>query len=177
MCISLISVRLTKPTIELKDEYLDMIEEWEQSGEKKVPGVLNEYSKDFEAMVSKFEDNSRGIGIKEGYVPYSTYCLVRNDNRVLGAIDIRHELNNYLMNRGGHIGYGIRPSERGKGYAKEMLRLALEIVKAMNIGRVLITCDKENMASARIIIGNGGILHSEGVDRGVVFQRYWIDLG
>ena len=58
-----------------------------------------------------------------------------------------------------------------------MLRLALEIVKAMNIGRVLITCDKENMASTRTIIGNGGILHSEGVDRGVVFQRYWIDLG
>jgi len=155
--------------------YLDMIEEWNQSGEKKVPWVLNEDTTDFKAMVSRFEDYSRGIGIKEGFVPHSTYWLVRDDNKVLGAINIRHELNDYLKNIGGHIGYGIRPSERRKGYAKVMLRLALEIVRGMDIVRVLITCDKENIASARTIIGNGGILDSEGIDNEVVFQRYWID--
>ena len=176
MCLSLKNVRLIKPTLELKDEYLNMIEEWDQFDDKIVPWVQNVNTLDFDEMVSKFEDDSHGIGIKEGYVPQSTYWLVRNDNKVLGVINIRHALNAKLMNRGGHIGYGVRLSERGKGYASEMLRLALKIVKSMEIGRVLITCDKKNIASARTIVGNGGILHSEGIDNGIVFQRYWIDL-
>jgi predicted acetyltransferase len=163
-----------KPNKELKTEYLAMIAEWNHSGEKKVPWVLDEESDEFEAMLSRWEDYSRGIGIKEGFVPHSTYWLVRNDNKVLGAVNIRHELNDCLRNRGGHIGYGIKPSERRKGYAKEMLRLALEIARKLNITRALITCDKENIASARTIMGNGGVFDSESVEDGVVFQRYWL---
>lgn len=168
------ALRLVKPTKELKTEYLAMIAEWNQSGEKKVPWVLAEESDNFEALLARWENYSRGLGIKEGFVPHSTYWLVRNDNKVLGAVNIRHTLNDGLKHRGGHIGYGIRPSERRNGYAREMLRQALEIARKMDITKILITCDKENMASVKTIVGNGGVLDSEGIESGVVFQRYWI---
>lgn len=109
-------------------------------------------------------------------VPHSTYWFVRDDNKILGAINIRHWLNDYLKNIGGHIGYGIRPSERRKGYATEMLGKALDIVSEMGIKSILIICDKDNIASAKTIIKNGGVLHSEDSDNGIIFQRYWIDL-
>ena len=86
-------------------------------------------------------------------------------------IDIRHRLNDYLLNFGGHIDYSVRKSERQKGYATEMLALALIECMKLNIKRVLITCDKDNIASAKTIINNGGILEGSGIT-----QRYWINL-
>ena len=169
-------MKLIKPTIVLKQEYLEMLDEWKQNNEKIVPWVLNEDTSDFQAMISRFADYSQGIGLKEGLVPHSTYWLVRDDNKILGAINIRHRLNDYLKNIGGHIGYGIRPSERRKGYATEMLGKALDIVRGMGIKSIMISCDKDNIASAKTIIKNGGVLHSEDSDNGTIFQRYWIAL-
>jgi len=142
-------MKLIKPTIELKQEYLETLEEWKQSGEKIIPWVLNEDTTDFQAMISRFEDHSQGIGLKEGLVPHSTYWFVR-DNKIIGAINIRHRLNDYLKNIGGHIGYGIRPNERRKGYATEMLGKALDIVSEMGIKSIMITCDKDNIASLKL---------------------------
>jgi predicted acetyltransferase len=169
-------MKLIKPTIVLKQEYLEMLDEWKQNNEKIVPWVLTEDTSDFQAMISRFADYSQGIGLKEGLVPHSTYWLVRDDNKILGAINIRHRLNDYLKNIGGHIGYGIRPSERRKGYATEMLGKALDIVRGMGIKSIMISCDKDNIASAKTIIKNGGVLHSEDSDNGTIFQRYWIAL-
>lgn len=91
-------------------------------------------------------------------------------------IHIRHKLNEYLFEFGGHIGYSVRKFEWRKGYAKEMLHLALEKCKDMNIGKVLITCSKENIASAKTIIYNGGVLENE-ISKGErITQRYWISL-
>ncbi|MBR2950061.1 MAG: GNAT family N-acetyltransferase [Lachnospiraceae bacterium] len=85
--------------------------------------------------------------------------------------------NDYLFRCGGHIGDGIRPSERGKGYATEMIRLSLPECKKAGIDRVLMVCDKTNIASAKTIIKNGGILENEVLDAdGTINQRYWIDL-
>ena len=96
---------------------------------------------------------------------------------LLGAVNIRHYLNDYLLQFGGHIGDGIRPSERRKGYATEMIRLALIECKKLGIDRVLMVCDKTNIGSAKSIINNGGILENEFVDEdGEINQRYWIDL-
>lgn len=169
-------MKLIKPTIVLKQEYLEMLDEWKQNNEKIVPWVLNEDTSDFQAMISRFADYSQGIGLKEDLVPHSTYWLVRDDNKILGAINIRHRLNDYLKNIGGHIGYGIRPSERRKGYATEMLGKALDIVRGMGIKSIMISCDKDNIASGKTIIKNGGVLHSEDSDNGTIFQRYWIAL-
>ena len=84
--------------------------------------------------------------VPKGLVPSSTYLAVREkDNYIVGMIDIRHYLNEYLTQVGGNIGYGVRKTERNKGYAKQMLKLALEKCKELKIKKVLITCDEDNM--------------------------------
>lgn len=111
-------------------------------------------------------------------MPDSVFFLLDVERDILlGAVNIRHYLNDYLLQFGGHIGDGIRPSERRKGYATEMIRLALIECKKLGIDRVLMVCDKSNIGSAKSIINNGGILENEFVDEdGEINQRYWIDL-
>jgi len=86
------------------------------------------------------------------------------------------EISDYLLNFGGHIGYSVRKSERLKGYATEMLALGLIECKELNINKVLITCDKDNVASAKTIIANGGKLENEILEGNRTTQRYWISL-
>ncbi|MCR1074265.1 GNAT family N-acetyltransferase [Clostridium botulinum] len=106
-------------------------------------------------------DNSREEIVMDGLVPSSIYLTIRLVyNKLIDMIDIRHKLNKYLFQFGGHIGYSVRKSERRKGSAKEMLNLALEKCKDMNMEKALITCSKENIASAKAIIYNGGVLEN-----------------
>lgn len=115
--------------------------------------------------------------VRKGRVPATQFIGVRtNDNRVVGMLQIRHTLNEYLLRIGGHIGYSVRPSERRRGYAKRMLTLALEHCRLLGLDKVLITCDKNNPASAKTILANGGVLENK-IDEGHrITQRYWITL-
>jgi predicted acetyltransferase len=108
-----------------------------------------------------------------GFVKASLYFLMDGE-RILGAIDIRHSLNEYLIGVGGHIGYGVRPSERRKGYASIMLSLALPIANELGLKKILITCNKSNTASEKTILKNGGILENEIEDGDEIVMRYWI---
>ncbi|MDO4432835.1 MAG: GNAT family N-acetyltransferase, partial [Aerococcaceae bacterium] len=94
------------------------------------------------------------------------------EGRALGFLHLRLRLNDFLLEKGGHIGYSIRPSERGKGYAKEQLRLGLLECPQKNIQRVLITCSETNPASRATILANGGVL--EDVRQGT--ERYWVEV-
>lgn len=113
-----------------------------------------------------------GINLPEGWVPDIQLVAFSRDGQAVGFLNLRLRLSDYLLEVGGHIGYSIRPSERGKGYAKESLRQGLQVAKGKNIKRALVTCSTENPASRAVILANGGEL--EDVRNGT--ERYWIDL-
>lgn len=153
----------------------ELMDEWILEGtENIVPWAIckNDYH--------DFDEYLAGLEIKEprdGKVPDTTcFCLDTETNRFVGAVNIRHYLNDYLMRCGGHIGDGIRPSMRGKGLGAKMLALALDECRKMGLERVLMVCDAENHASARTIQKNGGILENRTVEKGCEIERYWIDL-
>lgn len=114
-----------------------------------------------------------------GWVPDTQFLCVRNaDGALVGMLDIRHELNEACLNLFGNIGYSVRFSQRRKGYAKAMLAMAKDICRSMGMKQILVSCHKENIASAKTIQNNGGILENEVVDQrnNEVLQRYWIEL-
>lgn len=171
-------LQLIPPRISLQSEYRQMLTEWKATGEDMIPFTLKMNCDDFEDFVVRLLQAREGIGLPEGFVPHSTYWLVckrAEKFRIAGAANIRHCLNENLLQIGGHIGYGVRPSERGKGYATEILRRALLICKEeMKITKALITCHKDNVASAKVILKNGGILEKEIEHYGKTVQHYWI---
>jgi len=110
------------------------------------------------------------------FVTGTTYFAVV-DGCIIGTISIRHYLNESLQKHGGHIGYGVRPTERRKGYGTKMLELALEKCRDFGIEKALVTCDKDNIGSAKTIANNAGVLENEITeDSGNVLQRYWITI-
>ena len=175
--IDMSKVKLVEPSAAFKDSYLEMLEEWRQANEKMVPFVLRMDSEDFGEMLKELRGYEEGIGIPDSFVPHSTYWLADEEDSIVGAVNIRHHLNDNLLAIGGHIGYGVRPGARKKGYASEMLRLALEKTREMGLSKVLVTCNKDNIGSAKTILNNGGKLESEfQEENGNIVQRYWIEL-
>lgn len=132
----------------------------------------------FADWFARLEDNSAPETVRPGLVPETTLVALRHsDGRLVGFIDIRHTLNDHLLQYGGHIGYSVHPMERRQGYATEMLRQALCFCRTkLGLKRVLVTCDKTNAPSRRTILANGGVLEDERDQDGELVQRYWIDL-
>ena len=117
--------------------------------------------------------------LPEGKVLATQYVLLReSDGKLLGMLQLRHYLNDYLAKYAGHIGYSVRPDERRKGYAKRMLAMALEEARALGLHRVMISCADDNVGSRRTILANGGAFHSTIWDEEdqVMLERYWIEL-
>ena len=128
---------------------------------------------DFDNYMNCLDNNVE----KDGYVPYSTlFCLDEERDLFVGAVNIRHYLNESLLLNGGHIGDGVRPSERRKGVATRMIGLALEKCKKIGLDKVVMVCDKNNIGSAKSIVNNGGILENEILVEGIMEQRYWISI-
>ena len=168
-------VFLEQPTVELRNEYLSFYQEWKACGETMVPRVISKDPSDFPAMIQFLFDAEQEENLPEGLVPGSTYWLVSEEKRVIGAVNIRHRLNEALLNAGGHIGYGIRPSERRKGYATRLLFLALEKAQELGIASVLVVCDDGNIGSEKTIVKNGGVQDTSFVEEdGNIVKRFWI---
>ena len=173
------ALKLIKLDESYKDRLIEMIDEWrldqELNGTDRSPGaIFRNDPRGFEYYLEHLEHKEP----EQGRVPDSVFFLLDEERgRLLGAVSIRHWLNEDLLYEGGHIGDGIRPSERRKGYATAMIGLALKECAALGIERVLITCRKDNIGSAKSIMNNGGVLENEVIDsEGKLMQRYWTDL-
>ena len=172
-------VKLIKLTEKYKTQLCEMIDEWKKdqqaNGTNRSPwAIFKNDPHDFDFYLKNLENDTP----TKDKVPDSVFFLLdEQKDRLLGAVNIRHYLNDALLKTGGHIGDGIRPSERRKGYATEIIRLALIECEKLGIKKVLITCDKANIGSVKSIVKNGGILENEieGPD-GEIIQRYWISL-
>ena len=173
------NIELIRLTTEYREQLFEMLTEWKndiiENHTNMSPWKI--WANDFHDLECYIESLDTRKKEEDGWVPDTTlFCLDKDRNILVGAVNIRHYLNDELLKTGGHIGVGIRPSERRKGYATAMIALALEECKKLGIKRVLMTCDKNNIGSAKSIINNGGVLENEVEEDGHIEQRYWIQL-
>jgi predicted acetyltransferase len=170
------AARLVPVSRERKDEFLEMMAEWRASGN---------ITEAFEPMwaialgdVDGYFDLVEGMRASRGPFPdmvKSDTFWIEEDGRIRGTVSIRYALNQRLAQRGGHIGYSVRPSARGHGVATRGLELALEVLRAQGVDEALLTCNDSNAASARIIEKCGGRRSEDSrLDDGSIVRRYWV---
>ena len=174
---------LVIPTEEYEQQAINLIEEVDKTdldNNIKFSGFnnLEKYKDNYKEWLIYIQNQLKKDTVQEGLVTANTFFAIRRkDNKLVGIINIRHELNEYLFNYGGHIGYSILPSERRKGYAYKQLLLALDFCKRLNINKVLITCLENNIGSSKTIEKAGGVLENIVLNpsRMTHEKRYWID--
>ncbi len=131
----------------------------------------------YQEMLLILQNENQGIGIAPGRVPHSMlYGFL--DGKIIGRVSVRHELNEYLRKRGGHLGYSVAKSYRNKGYATEMVRQSLEYCKNLGLESIMVTCADENIPSWKIIERFNGQLQDkvwDDEDKETI-RRYWIEL-
>lgn len=174
-------IQLIRPENRYARQVMEFKEELEHNGDGFDGCAGLEECDSFEEWI-RFEERLKAK-YREGYVPSEVFLAVRKkDDRLVGIIDYRHPLSEFLLSFGGNIGYSVRPSERQKGYASEMLRSQLAICRSYGDDQVLVTCDRDNTASRKTIHANGGVLENEvedtaGLSKCGWIQRYWIPTG
>ena len=168
-----------------KAKIIEMYKEYVQS--ELIPGIdrfegirdLEKLEKlDFEVWLEELEKKKSEKNLPKTYSPQTLYLAINDNDEIVGAIGIRWKQVPALMTFGGLIGYSIRPKQRRKGYASEMLKLALDKLKNTNLENVLITCKDFNIASKKVIEKNGGIFENtyNNIDDGYTYLRYWIKI-
>ena len=172
-------MKLIEPTLEFDKQIREYRKEFLVSGDP-IEGATRlikfDDPQDWITYLSKLKDPST---VPQGRVPLTQYILVREeDHKIVGMINIRHCLNDYLERYGGHIGYSIAQSEQNKGYAKQMAEMALSKCRALGIDKVLLTSNYDNESSKKVILKIGGKFDSVvyDSDKGVDVERYWVDL-
>ena len=165
-------MELRRPRLADKTAVIDMMEEFEKYQSPHDGGFWDTENFSYEDWLENNQNQEMGINLPEGWVPAIQLVAFSEKGQALGFLNLRLRLSDYLLEVGGHIGYSIRPSERGKGYAKKALRQGLKVAKEKNIKKALVTCSVNNPASRAVILANGGIL--EDARNGV--ERYWIEV-
>jgi predicted acetyltransferase len=171
---------LTEPAPQYKESFLEGLREFQEEGR-----MLNydpqRIQKDFNSFLRHIQTQKDRNKISSHLVPATEYWLIKGDEEggiYLGTFSLRHELNAMFLRVGGHVGYQIRPSERLRGYGKELLRLGLHKARQLGFTRVLVTCDENNISSQKVIEYNGGQFENSVSVEGSPMRklRYWIDL-
>ncbi|WP_414043416.1 GNAT family N-acetyltransferase [Macrococcus sp. EM39E] len=161
-----------KLTLNDEDLFNDYFKAWGDEQESIVPSATNiKRYNSFQDFINNLEEREKSYEVLN-----STLFLIE-DGSIVGASNIRHYLNEFLIHYGGHIGYGVRPDKRGKGYATIILRESLNFLNSLNVEKALITCDEDNITSKKVILNNGGIQDQSHIrEDGGVTNRFWIDL-
>lgn len=155
--------------------FTEYISEWYQNDEVVVPWATDvKKHGGFNEMLKMHKEAINPVN--EAFVPAKTFVLIE-DNEIKGAVNIRYELNAFLEEKGGHVGYGVRLSQRGKGFATKLLGFALKELRKENVHEALITCDDDNLGSAKVIEKNGGVEADPHISKeNSITRRYWIKL-
>jgi len=167
---------LAEPSVTYRESFIQSVLEFQAEG-RQLHFDLKSITSDFDAFVQELHYQNDRAKLRPGRVPASEFWLIDDDD-FAGRLSLRHELNEYLLKMGGHIGYEIRPSKRRQGYGTKILRLGLEKARELGLRRVLVTCDEDNIGSKKIIVHNGGMFENaiEIVGDPVKKLRYWIDI-
>ena len=155
-------IELVKPNKAHETIVRDFINEHIENNEFEIHGGALVEKSDYNSWLKQLANNSDKSTASKDWVVASTFLAIRkSDGRLIGVIDIRHELNDFLQSYGGHIGLGIRPSERGKGYASAITMEGLGFCKKIGLHKVMLACYKDNPASRKTIEKCGGKLEKE----------------
>ena len=166
------NIALVRPTVDLCADFRALAEEFLAAGDDRYCTA----ARDVPAFVEMCGDHSVGRNLPADCVPQSTFWLVRDAKKIVGCSRLRHRLTQFLAERGGHIGYDVRPSERRRGYGTRLLQLTLAEARRIGLTRLLITADEGNVPSWRIIEKNGGLCEPGLVlTESGALRRYWID--
>lgn len=175
-------LELVKPSIKYRKQYVEMMQEWEPESKIYIaPWPLKlayKTEKEFLEMIEKLESRSKGL-IDDDCPLSDTYWIYKEDgDKLIGAINIRKFDEKHKLDIWGHIGYGIRPSERKKGYATEILRQAKNVCKNMGLDKIMLACYEWNKGSEKVMINNGGVLKDTIIEdeTGDVIKLYEISL-
>lgn len=171
------NIYLKFPFLGEKEEWLAYVKEMREENKTATPGGFKEDTI-YEEWLQKIKNERENKNLEKGRVPSSFYFLMK-ENRILGSISIRHSIDSDMLSRfSGHIGYNVRPNERRKGYATQMLFLALEKCRELGLDKVMVTCKKGNIASAKTIENNFGVLTEEIYvpEEDDIFKKYWINV-
>jgi len=147
--------------------------ELERDGSNFLLDGYQETEIDFQDYLDRVENSRLGVNLLPGRVP-STFLLAIVDGEIVGRTSIRHELNEWLSDFGGHIGYAVRPDFRRRGYASEILAQSLSIASELGVTNVLMTCNDDNQASIKVIEKHGGRIDNKVDYDGTILRRYWI---
>lgn len=173
-------LRIVKPDLPYYKQYNEMMQEWIESNTQIAPWFLDEPFNNLEEFADFVQmlDNCENANLDRRYCSTSSYFVLDENNKLIGATSLRHYLTVDGFNTWGHIGYGVRPSERLKGYATEMLKLMLAEAKNKKIYKVLIGVHKSNIASRRVVEKCGGFLENiveDTENQTELICRYWIE--
>lgn len=173
---------LKEPTMDEKEELIKMVNEFADANDEYQFEGLGNFKKIYDSSYEEFYDglevNKHINQINPEWANQTSYVLIDENGHIYGAANIRHELKGKLREIGGHVGYGIRPSERGKGYATLQLKLLLEKMDKMGIDNALITCRENNIGSIKTMnkfIGTADSLIPSRYE-GIMEYRYWVDV-
>ena len=147
--------RLVHPQTRYEASYRAYVDELDQAGEVPIPWVLGWDADDFPRLVQRLRDESHPDHVPRDFVPHSTYWLVDEAGELLAVTNLRHRLNASLKAGGGHIGYGVRPRRRGCGLATVALGQTLEKARQLGLPHVVLFCQHDNHASARVMQKQG----------------------